>query len=596
MVDNKSRAPRSPNVAVRLSLPEYTEKLAALFSAHAEFRGPGPIGATAGAGHPSGKLGFAVGYLFEELFSKFDDQRASKLKEQTCLKRFYDAEELCRDTNWRFKERRFLYVDTTKSAYTPAKALWLARRKIEKLLGDYSDSEILPHCGFGPGASTRVKRSEAHLAVKLAGIPHATLEASSFARDILSGFPAWEARFRSKGAFCQVVAGNKLVTVPKNYKTDRMIAIEPDWNLFLQKGIGGAIRRRLRKVGIELTDQSNNAFCAGLGSLYGDLATIDLSMASDCVAFELVRFLLPPDWFDALEQCRSQCGVLLLGRRETHIVYEKFSSMGNGYTFELETLIFWALCSAVIDLMGLKDRRCLVYGDDIVVPTACYAQVLDVLTLAGFKPNPDKSFGEGPFRESCGSSYHDGTDVTPIYVREAVKHLDRLFLLHNNTCRLLLRYEDFVTASPEMVRDFLQWIRGHAPEKWQKPRLNRLDVGDGAFFGSFEECRPQMRRSRNQFDGWRVKTLQARMKDKAVIADEEDVYLAALWPTASDLTSLFPRLRDLVSKSLGANFRKGIRISDNVPLPDPHVQPWELFWKVREQIVYGNSTYAWWHA
>jgi hypothetical protein len=599
MVSDKSRAPRSPNAAVRFSLPEYARRLGHLFSAEAEFRGPGPICAVAGAGHPTGELHRAVSYLFGELFSKFDDEKASESKLETCLKRFHTAEELCRDTNWRFKERNFLYSGTTSPGYTPAKAMWLARRKIEELLGEYSDAEILPYCGFGPGATTRIPRSEAHLVAKLGGIPQATREASSFVRDILPQFPVWEDYLKSQGAACQVVRGNKLVSVPKNYKSDRMIAIEPDWNLFLQKGIGGVLRRRLRKVGIELTDQSNNAFCAGLGSLYGDLATIDLSMASDCVAVELVRFLLPAEWYDALEQCRSPLGAFASGdRRETiWFNYQKFSSMGNGYTFELETLIFWALSSAVIDLMKLRDRRCLVYGDDIIVPTTAYRNVVDVLTLAGFVPNPDKSFGEGPFRESCGSSYLEGIDVTPIYVREAVKRLDRLFLLHNNTCRLLERYERFVTASPESIRDFLAWIRSHAPEQWRDPRLPRLDVGDGAFFGSFEECVPRMKRNRNKYDGWKVKCLQARTVEKEIDDREFEKYLARLWPQSKPLTWFLPKMRDFVMKSCGLRkvFHDHVEFRDHRPAPDPNKHPWELIWRVREQIVLGNAMHCWWH-
>ena len=41
----------------------------------------------------------------------------------------------------------------------------------------------------------------------------------------------------------EVVAGNKIVTVPKNYKTERTIAIEPLLNSVLQKGIGAVIRK-----------------------------------------------------------------------------------------------------------------------------------------------------------------------------------------------------------------------------------------------------------------------------------------------------------------------------------------------------------------
>jgi hypothetical protein len=87
-----------------------------------------------------------------------------------------------------------------------------------------------------------------------------------------------------------MVSGNNVDWVPKNYKTDRTIAIEPDWNMFLQKGLGGLLRRRLRRVGQDLNDQSTNRFCAAVGSIDGSLATLDMSMASDTVAYRLVEF------------------------------------------------------------------------------------------------------------------------------------------------------------------------------------------------------------------------------------------------------------------------------------------------------------------
>lgn len=589
MANRYDGAPRSPNAAVRFSLHQFVEKLGTVFGVKTRYDGPGPIGATdlGGALNPGG-VSFAVSYLFSELMTKFDDGKSSTTKEEACLQKFYDAEELCRETNERFQERSFLYRDSTKPGYTPAQALWRARRKMEWLLEDYSDAVIVEGCGFGPGATSRLPRSKSHLSHKLEGNLQATPATVSFARDILSHFPGWEESFIKQGTFCEVVKGNRLVTVPKNYKTDRMIAIEPDWNLFIQKGFGHHIRGKLRKVGIELSDQSNNAFLAGLGSIDGSVATIDLSMASDCLSTELVRFLTPPEWFDALEQCRSDKGVLPSGDL---ITYQKFSSMGNGYTFELETAIFWSICSSVIDLMQLEDRRCLVYGDDIVVPTAAYANVIDALAHAGFVPNRKKSFGEGRFRESCGSHFYEGKDVTPIYIRESVSRLDRLFLLHNNTCRLLERFGDDVVATPEEVVDFLAWIRSAAPKPWQGPRLTRLDIGDGAFFGTFEQCSMHLVKRKKGHSGWRVETLQAKPRLRDTSAREHSKMLASLWSLENRTVPLLTR-EELVLKWYGVSDRI-LRFNDSPPR-DPHREPWELTWRVGGQTVDGHAFYPWW--
>lgn len=582
MASRKFSAPRSPNAAIRFSIHQFVEKLGTLFGVKTRYEGPGPIGAVdAGGAFNPGGVSFAVSYLFEELMSKFDDGKTSAAKEEKCLQRWQEAEELCLETNERFKERSFLYQGSTKPGYTPAAALWRARRKMEWLLGEYSDEVIVDGCGFGPGATSRLPRRKSHLSHKIGGIPHAAPATVSFARDILSYFPGWEAFFIKQGTFCQVTAGNRLVTVPKNYKTDRMIAIEPDWNLFIQKGFGGYIRERLRKVGIDLSDQSNNAFLAGIGSIDGSIATIDLSMASDCLSTELVRFLTPPDWFDALEQCRSDQGVSPSGEL---ITYQKFSSMGNGFTFELETAIFWSICSSVIELMRLEDRRCLVYGDDIVIPTAAYSNVIEALGAAGFVPNQKKSFGEGRFRESCGSHFYEGDDVTPIYIREPVKRLDRLFLLHNNMCRLLERLGGDVVATPQEVYDFLAWIRSHAPKSWQSPRLTRLDIGDGAFFGTFEMCSMHLVKRKKGHSGWRVETLQAKPNLKESAACERSKLLAGLWGLSEGTVSTLSR-EELVKKWYGVSDRI-LRFNDSPPR-DPHREPWELTWRVGGQTVDG---------
>jgi hypothetical protein len=91
--------------------------------------------------------------------------------------------------------------------------------------------------------------------------------------------------------------------------------------------------------------------------------------------------------------------------------YHKFSSMGNGCTFGLESLIFAAAARAV----GSRDF--CVYGDDIIIETELYEPLVTLLSALGFTTNSEKSFNQGPFRESCGVDAYLGTDITPFYVR-----------------------------------------------------------------------------------------------------------------------------------------------------------------------------------
>lgn len=91
--------------------------------------------------------------------------------------------------------------------------------------------------------------------------------------------------------------------------------------------------------------------------------------------------------------------------------------MGSAMCFPVETLVFAACCEYVTREHGHR-LRYSVFGDDIIVPTECYDDLLHVLSLLGFKVNQDKSFFKPSdwFRESCGGEYCDGYDVTPLRV------------------------------------------------------------------------------------------------------------------------------------------------------------------------------------
>ena len=157
--------------------------------------------------------------------------------------------------------------------------------------------------------------------------------------------------------------GNNVTTVPKTWKTERVIAIEPCWNSFFQKGVGKLIRRRLRKVGILLRDsQERHGYLARMGSVHKVFATLDLKSASDTICIGLVEALLPEDWLRVLTDLRSP----YMGEGEARYRYQRWSSMGNGYTFELETLIFYALTVAIVG--AESGRGVSVYGDDIIAP------------------------------------------------------------------------------------------------------------------------------------------------------------------------------------------------------------------------------------
>jgi hypothetical protein len=227
------------------------------------------------------------------------------------------------------------------------------------------------------------------------------------------------------------VSYNQLSFVPKTVKTHRVIAIEPLLNSILQNGVDNLMREKLKRWGYDLRDQGKNQHLARLGSESGEYATMDLKAASDSITIELARVLLPPDWFDFLNQIRSAC-YKLDGEISR---YEKFCSMGNGFCFPLETLFFAAAARAVMHERTDGVTTHSVYGDDIIVPTDCYEELADLLLYLGFETNLEKSFSTGPFRESCGADWYEGQDVRPVYLDYPLNADVHLRIFHNATLR-----------------------------------------------------------------------------------------------------------------------------------------------------------------
>jgi len=201
-----------------------------------------------------------------------------------------------------------------------------------------------------------------------------------------------------------------------------------------QRGVGAYMTRRLLHFGVDLLDQSKNKSLACEGSITGALATLDLSMASDLISLEVVYHLLPVDWASFLAYGRSS----YVEVEDEILKLQKFSSMGNGFTFPLESLIFFALAKACCE----RDEVVSVYGDDLIIPTHRCGLVTRVLNAAGFVINTDKSYSSGPFRESCGGDYFLGTDIRPFYLKDKLSG-ESLFCLHN----FYVRREQFHAAA-----------------------------------------------------------------------------------------------------------------------------------------------------
>ena len=286
----------------------------------------------------------------------------------------------------------------------------------------------LAHASYSGGASTSKRRVDGHPAIKFQGRADSTRYAWKVCRDLFRGTRYLD--YIHTGLEPRMVDGSILFTVPKSSVIDRVACKEPDINVFLQKMFGAQIRTLLLRKGINLNDQSINGELAREGSRLGTLATMDLSSASDSVTHGLVRRLLPVDWYYWLNAVRSHT-ISIDG--ESHRL-NMFSSMGNGFTFELESLLFYSISRAVCYLTGVRGRIS-VYGDDIIVPTEATIWVQQALELIGFQVNREKTFSEGPFRESCGSWWWNGLDVKPFFLKEPIRRYTDLIKVLNSLAR-----------------------------------------------------------------------------------------------------------------------------------------------------------------
>lgn len=416
-------------------------------------------------------------YLAVSVLSKAEFLPTTYDRRETAVRKFWAAEKQCAETNQRldaYAEGRLMPRSLDVHG-----ALHRAREFIRRVLGPLPKADCILPYRFGPGATTLVKRY-VNAAEKYRRQVDVTPALYPFWRDVCG--PTWAKHVKS----VSLRASNSVSFVPKNAKTFRAIAIEPHVNGYTQLGVASLLRQRLRLFGIDLDRQADvNRHMAELAwSL--DLATIDLSSASDTVARSLVWLLLPEEWASLLDTIRSPYGVL----DGVEFEYHKFSSMGNGCTFELETLIFFALAKAC----GSEDWATCVFGDDIIVETSVAERLMDVLSFCGFTVNEEKSFTCGPFRESCGRDFFQGEDVRPFFWKELDVPL--WFKVPNDTRRLLS-----TRALSNRQRAAVKRVWLHTVDRMDS-YLSSCRVPDG--YGSFglEDDRPAVVSDRHDRDGW----------------------------------------------------------------------------------------------
>jgi hypothetical protein len=370
------------------------------------------------------------------LFKKCAGLPTTHDRKGAAIRNFWKGEHSCYRTNERLSP--FLH-----GAYAPEdEVVWEmishARKWIRNVLGPYPDEQVLACSRFGPGSTYGDRGKLITIPDKMSSHPTSTSTAYPFILNWSGTLWAQACKEAYVEKVLTLVPGNRFTTVPKDSTKDRGIAVEPSINLFYQLGIGAVLKKRLSRAGLDLQHGKEvhmQVACAA--SLTGASSTIDLSNASDSLCKNLVELLLPPVWFEAMAHLRSP-KTQIDGR---WVNLEKFSSMGNGYTFELETLVFASIIYAVRQMRGEETsfgKDCFVFGDDIIVPSECSKDLIAALQLVGFETNADKTFVDGPFRESCGGDYFEGIDVRPYFLRE-IPNEPQHFIAMANGIRSLVR-------------------------------------------------------------------------------------------------------------------------------------------------------------
>lgn len=366
-----------------------------------------------------------------------DDRSRKRVLREKAIDSFWESEHLCANTNVRLTR----LIDNHSLGTVDLRALDIlerAKKWLRTVLGSLPN-DLLGR--FGPGSTY-------HDRGKLTTIPDKMSTGLCYTTGLRPLLPFIErtAWYRhgvltdSKDRLEVIVRGNRFTSVAKDNTKDRGICIEPSGNLFLQLAVGDALKRRCKRAGVDLLyAQDKHRSVACLASLTGAMATIDLSSASDTVSHSLVKFLFPTEWYDLLFSLR--CTTTQVDGKTVFL--EKFSSMGNGFTFELETLIFASLAYAV----GAGDfgSDFHVFGDDLIVPDHIVADLKAILSYCGFVINENKTFIDGPFRESCGGDFFLGIPVRAHYVKNQPSAPSDWIILANGLFRLGINYpEDYL--------------------------------------------------------------------------------------------------------------------------------------------------------
>lgn len=212
----------------------------------------------------------------------------------------------------------------------------------------------------------------------------------------------------------------RFTSVAKNLQKRRGIAPQPVLLMWLQQGILDAYYEQVwsqpyvRRHFPIFTREINQAR-AVIGSLRNCYATIDMKAASDSISVHLVKRVMPAPLRNALCACRCTSTT-------AHSEVETYGNMGDATVFPTETLIIGACAKLALTRASAFDpaidtEAYWVFGDDVVIVNNWLVLhfLHEIFDELGFIINEDKTFVDGPYRESCGVEAWLGVEVQPFY-------------------------------------------------------------------------------------------------------------------------------------------------------------------------------------
>lgn len=396
-------------------------------------------------------------------------QATSVLKK--CVDRSYDSWPETRDL-WFATERRCERLNKKFDAITArrasgtrdvpfAKELYRFYEGLHHVLGDTPPTEeILMASHYGPGSSVGVRGQDVNFVRKVESNECVSMCVDLAARALVFDKATWVhlgldptyshvesaqqgfIRVARERLSANIVSHDRLMFIFKNMTSRRSIGAQPTCSGMVQLGIHTIGAQLLRdRANIDLADQGWNRQLAHEGSRDWDKpnpwCTLDKSNASNLIANGLVKNLFPPLWAKLLQRTRTpgyEAPPELGGDQH---MYHMYAGMGNGTTFFVETLVFWAATYATQDLPVeeyVKRKPYAVYGDDVILRKDHALRYMRFAKFLGFQFNPNKTFLEGPFRESCGADYFAGIPVgaATLTSEDGFIDLPTLVSFHNN--------------------------------------------------------------------------------------------------------------------------------------------------------------------